>query len=170
MQALSDVPKPKEVKELAIKYKKELKKAVQFLKKQNPRKLDDLIHFLHDEAFEKIDCLDCANCCSSISPMISDKDIQGMAKALRMKPHAVTAQYLDMDDENDYVFKQTPCPFLGHDHYCSIYSERPKACSEYPHTDRRKFFQILDLSLKNASVCPVVYYAIWNAYCELKPV
>jgi Fe-S-cluster containining protein len=46
---------------------------------------------------------------------------------------------------------------LGDDNYCAIYESRPKACREYPHTDRKKFFQIYKLSVKNASTCPIVY-------------
>lgn len=30
-----------------------------------------------------------------------------------------------------------PCPLLGRDNYCAVYADRPKACREYPHTDRR---------------------------------
>ncbi|MFN2424681.1 MAG: YkgJ family cysteine cluster protein, partial [Cryomorphaceae bacterium] len=33
----------------------------------------------------------------------------------------------------------------------------PKACREYPHTDRRNMQEILDLTLKNAAVCPAVF-------------
>ena len=57
----------------------------------------------------------------------------------------------------DMVFRSMPCPFLGDDNYCAIYESRPKACREYPHTDRKKFFQIYKLSVKNASTCPIVY-------------
>ena len=33
---------------------------------------------------------------------------------------------------------------------------RPKACREYPHTDRKKMVQIMDLTYKNSLVCPAV--------------
>ncbi|MFZ9981444.1 MAG: YkgJ family cysteine cluster protein [Cyclobacteriaceae bacterium] len=52
--------------------------------------------------------------------------------------------------------KSSPCPFLGDDNYCSVYEVRPKACREYPHTDRRKVSQILDLTFRNTLVCPAV--------------
>jgi Fe-S-cluster containining protein len=38
-----------------------------------------------------------------------------------------------------------------------IYENRPKACREYPHTNRKRFVQILNLSHKNCETCPVVY-------------
>jgi hypothetical protein len=34
---------------------------------------------------------------------------------------------------------------------------RPKACKEFPHTDRKKFQQISDLTLKNVVVCPAAF-------------
>jgi len=55
------------------------------------------------------------------------------------------------------VFQSMPCPFLGSDNYCVIYESRPKACKEYPHTDRKKFFQLYKLSVKNAYTCPIVF-------------
>ena len=33
---------------------------------------------------------------------------------------------------------------------------RRTACREYPHTNRKRFYQILDLSLKNTEICPAV--------------
>ena len=46
---------------------------------------------------------------------------------------------------------------LGEDNYCTIYDVRPKACKEYPHTNRKKQNQILNLTEKNIEVCPAVY-------------
>lgn len=126
------------------------------MKKLKPGLVDALVHPLHEEVFEKIDCLECANCCSTISPIITDRDIERLSKYLRMKQGTFVEEYLKIDEDQDYVFKQTPCPFLGADNYCSVYDKRPKACAEYPHTDRRKFQQILQLSVKNTKVCPAV--------------
>ena len=63
-----------------------------------------------------------------------------------MKPIEFIDQYLYKDEDNDWVFKQLPCPFLDHSNYCIIYEVRPKACKEYPHTNRKKFYQINKLS------------------------
>lgn len=140
-----------------IKFK-ENQLLVKKLKKMNKRKLDSLFHQLHSENLDAKDCLECANCCKSISPAITDVDINRMARYLKTKPSEIVEQYLYIDKDNDYVFKQSPCPFLGHENYCSIYPARPKACAEYPHTNRKKVLQILDLMLKNTFVCPVVFH------------
>lgn len=127
---------------------------------KNKRKLEDMdqqVHALHDQISKRTDCLSCANCCRTLGPRITDKDLDRMAKALRIKSSEVIKSYLRVDEDGDMVFKTMPCPFLGSDNYCSIYESRPKACREYPHTDRKRFYQIYNLSIKNASTCPIVY-------------
>lgn len=119
--------------------------------------MDTEIHRLHEEMSACIDCLQCARCCKSLGPAIYDKDIERMAKVLKIKPSEVVSQYLRVDEDGDYVFKTMPCPFLMPDNYCSIYESRPKACREYPHTDRKKFVQIYKLTVKNSYTCPIAY-------------
>lgn len=142
---------------LAEKVAKENLKFVTKLRKRNPVNLDNIVHNLHDEVFSHIDCLACANCCKTISPMITNKDIEKISKYLKLRPSVFTERYLHIDSDNQYVFNQTPCPFLMPDNYCQIYAQRPKACAEYPHTDRKKFHQLLHLTLKNTFICPAAY-------------
>ena len=35
-----------------------------FLKKLPAKKIDNLLHPIHDQVFKYTNCLDCANCCS----------------------------------------------------------------------------------------------------------
>ena len=127
------------------------------LKKKPPKQLDYIMQELHEAEFEKTDCLDCANCCKTTGPLFTDKDIQRIAKYFKMKPHQFIETYLRIDEENDYVLQSVPCVFLAEDNYCSIYHVRPKACREFPHTDRKKFQQISSLTLKNVSICPAAF-------------
>lgn len=136
------------------------KKLFTTLKKKKPKNLDDVVHGLHEEAFEEIDCLNCANCCKTTSPAIRENDLDRLAKGLRMKPSQVVEKYLHLDDDGDYVVNTAPCPFLGSDNYCSVYEHRPTACREYPHTDRKRFHQVLDLTLKNTAICPAAYRVV----------
>jgi len=94
------------------------------------------MHQLHDEVFGCTDCLECANCCSTTGPSFTDKDIGRIAKHLRIKPSKFTEKYLRIDEDKDYVLQQVPCAFLGEDNRCKIYDVRPKACREFPQTDR----------------------------------
>jgi Fe-S-cluster containining protein len=110
--------------------------------------------------FNKIDCLKCARCCKGLGPRILEKDIKRIAKSLKIKESQFEVEYLKIDEDNDYVFKNMPCPFLMPDNYCMIYDQRPKACSEYPHTNRRRFYQLLNITLKNISTCPAVFMIV----------
>ncbi len=121
------------------------------------RKLDEMFHEEHEKAFQSIDCLQCANCCKTTSPIFRDVDIKRLAKRFRIKPIQFIDQYLKVDEDEDYVLKlAAPCPFLFDDNSCSVYEDRPAACKEYPHTDRKKMFQIIPLTLTNAEICPAV--------------
>ena len=136
--------------------KKENKKLFIKLKKMKGAPLDNKFNKLHDEVFEKIDCLECANCCKTTSPLFIQKDVDRIAKHLNMKPSTFQNKYLKRDDEFDLVLKTSPCTFLAKDNTCTIYETRPRACSEYPHTNRKKMAKILPLTLKNIEVCPAV--------------
>jgi uncharacterized protein len=135
---------------------KENKKFLAGLKKKDPNKLDDGFHSLHEEVFAKTDCLTCANCCKTTSPIFYETDIERASKALQMKPGQFVEKYLQVDGDKDYVLKSSPCTFLDKENYCSIYDSRPKACREYPHTNRKKMNQVLDLTFRNTMVCPAV--------------
>ncbi len=137
--------------------RKDNKKFFKRLKKVKPKLLDKIIHPLHQEVFECTDCLECANCCTTTGPLFIDKDISRIAKYLRIKPSEFVDRYLRIDEDNDYVLQSVPCTFLGEDNYCSIYEVRPKACREYPHTDRIKQYHLLKLTEKNVDVCPAVF-------------
>ncbi|WP_243349812.1 YkgJ family cysteine cluster protein [Parabacteroides sp. FAFU027] len=154
--------------EKAKKQEKQFKLFFKGLKKNQLRDLDDTIHDIHEEVFEETNCLECANCCRCLGPRITDRDIEKIASALRLKPHEVVASYLRIDEDNDYVFKSMPCPFLMPDNYCSIYENRPKACREYPHTDRKKFFQIHQLTIRNAQTCPAVFEILEQLKAEFE--
>ena len=143
------------------KYKeKENKRFATNLKKKKPKDLDKVVLQLHEDVFSKIDCLDCAYCCKGLGPRVSEKDIERISKFLKISSDKFIKDYLIIDEDNDYIFSKIPCPFLMGDNYCFIYDVRPKACREYPHTDRKRFYQLLDLSVKNTFTCPAVYELI----------
>jgi Fe-S-cluster containining protein len=130
------------------------------LKAKKPKNLDNVVHDLHNKTFEKINCLDCANCCKTLGPLITEKDIKTLSKYLKIKEAYFIEQYLSIDEDSDYVFKKMPCPFLLDNNYCSVYQYRPKACREYPHTDRKKIYQLLNITEKNCSICPAVFQIV----------
>ncbi|TMM59542.1 YkgJ family cysteine cluster protein [Maribacter algarum] len=135
----------------------ENKKYFAKLRKKPPKQLDYLMQELHEAEFQRTDCLECANCCKTTGPLFTNADIVRIAKHLRLKPQQFISTYLHLDEDNDYVLQQVPCSFLDADNYCSIYDVRPKACREFPHTNRKKFQQITALTLKNVAICPAAF-------------
>lgn len=150
----------KQLPKLAKEKHTENKKFFDKLKKKTPKDLDYQMQEIHEQVFDKIDCLTCANCCKTTGPLFTQNDIQRISKHLRMKPQQFIDRYLQVDEDEDFVLQTLPCSFLDAENYCLIYDVRPKACREYPHTDRKKFHQISHLTLKNTAICPAAFQVV----------
>ena len=148
---------------------KEHKKFLDGLKKKPPKNLDYVVQETHDEFFEKIDCLQCARCCKTTGPLYTEKDIERISKHFRLKASDFEAKFLRTDEDGDKVLQNLPCFFLNDDNTCSIYEVRPKACREYPHTDRKKIYQINHLTIKNASICPATFEFLESLKKKIQP-
>ena len=130
------------------------------LEKGDKNKILRALPDLHEEAFEKIDCLQCANCCKNYSPRFKNPDIKRIAKRLRIKEGELVDRYLRLDKDNDYVLRQQPCPFLAADNTCDIYEDRPSDCARYPYTDEDVMIKRVPLTLKNSTVCPITFHVL----------
>ena len=130
------------------------------LKRADKNKVLKILPDLHEEAFSRIDCLECANCCRNYSPRFKMPDIKRISKRLKMKESDFIKAYLFMDEDGDYVLTSKPCPFLGNDNYCSIYEDRPRDCGRYPYTDEDVLLKQPNLTVKNSTVCPAVFYVM----------
>jgi Fe-S-cluster containining protein len=109
---------------------------------------------------EQIDCTQCANCCRHATAVVTERDIQKLAKALRIKPAQFIRDYTDANDEEGRILKRTEsgCIFLD-GNTCTVYESRPHACEYFPHTVRgsgsiaSRMWQFVD----RATYCPIVY-------------
>ncbi len=133
----------------------------QYLQRANKNVVLKQLPALHDEAFEKVDCLSCANCCKNYSPRFKTPDVKRIAKYMGMRESVFIDTYLKVDEEGDFVVKTSPCPFLNEaDNKCNIYEERPSDCRRFPYTDEDIIIKRQNLTLKNASFCPITYYVL----------
>jgi uncharacterized protein len=132
----------------------------QFLQKADKKKVLKQLPELHEEVFAKVDCLTCAACCKNYSPRFKTPDIKRISKTLKMKESAFINTYLKLDEDGDYVVKQSPCPFLGSDNFCSIYEDRPSDCHRFPYTDEDVLLKRPNITLKNSSFCPAVHLVL----------
>lgn len=90
------------------------------------------------------DCDKCpAHCCSYYEVDVTSKDIQVLAKGLRLSERTVERQFIvksKEEGETRLLLKMTPdklfgksCALLNKEkRFCSVYHFRPKVCQEYP--------------------------------------
>lgn len=138
------------------------------LKKVSKKQLDINFHAEHENVFAEIDCLSCANCCKTTSPIFTEQDIKRLSNLFKMKVPTFITEYLRLDEEQDYVLKSSPCPFLNEDNTCFVYDVRPQACREYPHTNRKNMYQILSLTKTNSLMCPATAKIVEKMKGKLK--
>jgi Fe-S-cluster containining protein len=132
----------------------------QFLKKADKNKVLKTLPSLHQEAFEKFDCLTCGECCKNYSPRFKTPDIKRIAKKLSMKESVFIDAYLRVDEEGDFVLQSFPCAFLNNDNTCRIYEFRPSDCARFPYTDEDVLLKRKTLTMKNSEFCPITYYVL----------
>ena len=131
-----------------------------FLARADKNKVLKQLPQLHEEAFEKIDCLQCANCCKNYSPRFKTPDLKRISRHVGMKESLFIEKYLVVDDEGDFVARSKPCPFLETNNVCSIYDVRPSDCARFPYTDEDVIIKRQALTLKNSTFCPITFYVL----------
>lgn len=132
----------------------------QFLQRADKNKVLKQLPELHDEAFRQVDCLSCAACCKNYSPRFKTPDIKRISRHLGLRESELIDTYLKVDEDGDFVVRSTPCPFLGSDNFCSIYEARPSDCARFPYTDEDVIIRRQQLTLKNSTFCPAVFFVL----------
>lgn len=136
-----------------------------YLRKFSSSDIDQKIHALNIEISAQIDCLQCANCCKKLEPGLEPHEIEILASFKKQEIEVFKQNYIAYDGQSLYL-KTKPCLFLTNCS-CSIYENRPAACSGYPHLDttdlkhRKSFWE-------NYSICPIVFNVIEQLKADLK--
>ena len=112
------------------------------------------------EIEDQIDCTQCANCCRVALTPIAERDVEKLARFLRLSLRKFLEQYTKRDEFNDLVLEtnQNGCVFLE-GNLCTVYEARPGTCERYPHLVRgqgslvSRMWQFVD----RASYCPIDY-------------
>lgn len=139
----------------------------QFLQRVSKNEVLSRQQDIHEEAFNKVDCLSCANCCKNYSPRFKTPDIKRISKLLGLREGVFIETYLKEDEDGDFVLQTAPCPFLGSDNFCSIYEDRPSDCRRFPYTDEDVLIKRAPLTIKNSSFCPITYYTLERLIQEI---
>ena len=121
---------------------------------------------------EQIDCTQCANCCKVATVAVSDRDVERLARYLRIPSARVVAEYTMQGEENGRILRRTAeegCVFLG-GNLCTVYEARPDICQRFPHLVRgngslaSRMWEFVD----RACYCPIVYNALEAFKGELR--
>ena len=86
------------------------------------------------DAEESIDCTSCANCCRVATTQISERDIERLARYLRIIAAEFLRDYTVESPDEGRILKRTEngCVFLQ-GNLCSVYDARPNTCELFPH-------------------------------------
>ncbi|SPE40028.1 conserved hypothetical protein [Candidatus Sulfopaludibacter sp. SbA3] len=125
---------------------------------------DRILRRIAEGIEEQIDCTQCANCCRVATAIVTERDVERLARALRISPARFLADYTDESQEEGRILRRTNesgCIFLDGNE-CSVYDARPDSCQRFPHVVRgqgsiaSRMWQFAD----RACYCPIVYNSL----------
>jgi len=125
---------------------------------------DRILRRIAEDVEEQIDCTQCANCCKVATAKVSDRDVERLARYLRIKPARFLADYTMEGGEEEVILRRTEeqgCVFLD-GKTCTVYDARPETCQRFPHVVRgagsiaSRMWQFAD----RACYCPIVYNSL----------
>jgi Fe-S-cluster containining protein len=147
-----------QIRRLGEKKREENSKFRQWIKSHNfvERQFRRAAQEVHGE----IDCRQCAECCRVTEVQLAGRDIENLARHLRISAAQFRREYTETGEEGELILRRTGdgCVFLsGND--CTVYEARPGNCERFPHLLRGngsvafRMWQFVD----RAAYCPIVY-------------
>jgi uncharacterized protein len=128
------------------------------LKRNPPRKLDELAIRVDKEVWQETNCLSCANCCKTMSPTYTKQDMVRISAHLNMSEKEFKEKWLQKDKGGDWLNKSQPCQFLNMEtNMCNIYEIRPADCAGFPHLTKKKMVDYMHVHNQNLEYCPATY-------------
>lgn len=124
-----------------------------------------------EDVEDEIDCTACANCCRVATATLLERDVEKLARFLRISVAKFVEQYTEQSEEEGLILRRTPdgCVFLSGNE-CTVYEARPATCENFPHMVRgagsipSRMWQFID----RACYCPIVYNALEAFKDEVK--
>jgi Fe-S-cluster containining protein len=125
---------------------------------------DRILRRIAEQIEEQIDCTVCANCCRVATVKLSERDIERLARHLRIRPGNFRKEYCMESEEEGVILRRTEetgCVFLEGT-ACTVYEARPDICQRFPHLVRgngsiaSRMWEMID----RACYCPIVYNSL----------
>jgi hypothetical protein len=133
---------------------------------------DRILRRIAEDIEEQIDCTQCANCCRMATAVVTERDVDRLARHFRVKPQRIIDDYVVKSEEEGFILRRREngeCVFLE-GNLCSVYEARPETCQRYPHLVRgpgsiaARMWSMVD----RAVICPIVYNTLEAFKVELK--
>jgi len=133
---------------------------------------DRILRRIAEGIEEQIDCSVCANCCRVATVKVSERDVERLARYLRVTPAGFVAEYTMESEDQGAILRwseESGCVFLDGT-ACTVYDARPDICRRFPHLVRgngsiaSRMWQFID----RACYCPIVYNALEAFKRELR--
>jgi len=133
---------------------------------------DRILRRIAQEIEEQIDCTECANCCKVATVRVSERDIERLARHLRISREQFVAGYTVESEEEGRILRrddEAGCVFLS-GRECTAYESRPDTCQRFPHLVRgegsiaSRMWQFVD----RACYCPIVYNSLEAFKAQLR--
>jgi uncharacterized protein len=132
---------------------------------------DRILRRIAEGIQEQIDCTQCAECCRVATVKLSERDIERLARHLRIPRERFLAEYTVESEDEGRILRRSDagCVFLN-GNACTIYEARPDICQRFPHLVRgdgsiaSRMWQFVD----RACYCPIVYNALEAFKSELR--
>jgi len=136
------------------------------LKSKDSDKVDEIVHQLHKEITQQIDCTLCGNCCIQLKPRLNEKDIVELAQLENISSEKYMEDYCEKDFGDIYL-KNIPCRYVE-GKKCSIYENRPVQCRKFPYTDEEGFISRSLGMINFYEICPIVYNLMERLKVEMR--
>ncbi len=134
------------------------------------KQVDELFISLAKEAEQAIDCRTCGNCCKKLEPEVSEEETEKLANMANMEPEVFKRTQLGLEPDTGVQFmKAKPCCFLSGTE-CTIYTNRPASCRDYPHLHHPRAKYRMKKILDQYGVCPIVFNSIEALKEKLKEI
>jgi len=135
-----------------------------FLKGQDFKSVDRIVHRINKQITSQIDCQKCGNCCKLLRPCLTEAEIEELSRIDNLTQPDFVTRFVETDNfEGTKYLKDAPCKYLK-DKTCSIYTNRPEDCKSYPHTQKSEFITRTLGMIDNYGICPIVF----NLFEQLK--
>ena len=125
---------------------------------------DRILRRIAENIEDQIDCLQCGNCCKVATAVLAERDVERLARHLRISRDRFLADYTMQSQEEGLILRRTKeagCIFVDGT-ACTVYEARPDTCQRFPHVVRgagsiaSRMWQFAD----RATYCPIVYNSL----------